>query len=186
MSVARLRSYQGPAILSYGFRPFFLLGSIYAGAMIPLWLGIFAGDLELPTAFAPRDWHIHEMLFGYVAAILGGFLLTAVPNWTGRLPLQGTPLAVLVSAWLAGPHALAFRPARCGHHRIKRVLARGMDCGPGVEIHRVHAADRGCASRYPARALGRRSHDRRSAGPYPSSGLRVRSAWLCSLGSCRL
>jgi len=102
MSVARLRSYQGPAILSYGFRPFFLLGSIYAGAMIPLWLGIFAGGLELPTAFAPRDWHIHEMLFGYVAAIVGGFLLTAIPNWTGRLPLQGTPLAVLVSAWLAG------------------------------------------------------------------------------------
>lgn len=102
MSVPRLRDYQGPAILSYGFRPFFLLGSIYAGAMIPLWLSIFAGNLELPTAFTPRDWHVHEMLFGYVAAILGGFLLTAVPNWTGRLPLQGTPLAVLVSAWLAG------------------------------------------------------------------------------------
>src|SRR6185312_800938 len=102
MSIPRLRAYQGPAILSYGFRPFFLLGSIYAGAMIPMWLGVFAGDLELPTAFAPRDWHVHEMLFGYVAAILGGFLLTAIPNWTGRLPLQGTPLAVLVSTWLAG------------------------------------------------------------------------------------
>ena len=102
MSIPRLRVYQGPAILSYGFRPFFLLGSIYAGAIIPLWLAVFAGDLELPTAFAPRDWHVHEMLFGYVAAILGGFLLTAIPNWTGRLPLQGTPLAVLVSTWLAG------------------------------------------------------------------------------------
>jgi uncharacterized protein involved in response to NO len=102
MSVPRLRAYQGPAILSYGFRPFFLFGSIYAGAMIPLWLGMFAGDVELPTVFAPRDWHVHEMLFGYVAAILGGFLLTAVPNWTGRLPLQGTPLAVLVAAWIAG------------------------------------------------------------------------------------
>src|SRR5215813_14349973 len=102
MSVPRLRNYQGPAILSYGFRPFFLLGSIYAGAMIPLWLSIFAGDLELPTAFTPRDWHVHEMLFGYVSAILGGFVLTAIPNWTGRLPLQGTPLAVLVSIWLSG------------------------------------------------------------------------------------
>jgi len=102
MSVPRLRSYQGPAILSYGFRPFFLLGSIYAGAMIPLWLSNFAGDLELPTAFTPRDWHVHEILFGYVSAVLGGFVLTAVPNWTGRLPLQGTPLAVLVSTWLAG------------------------------------------------------------------------------------
>jgi uncharacterized protein involved in response to NO len=102
MSVGRIRSYQGPAILSYGFRPFFLFGSIYAGMMIPLWLGVFAGDLELPTAFTPRDWHVHEMLFGYVGAIFGGFLLTAVPNWTGRLPVQGTPLAVLVSTWLAG------------------------------------------------------------------------------------
>jgi uncharacterized protein involved in response to NO len=102
MSIPRLRNYQGPAILSYGFRPLFLLGSLYAGAVIPLWLSVFAGTLELPTAFAPRDWHVHEMLFGYVAAIVGGFLLTAVPNWTGRLPLQGTPLAVLVSAWLAG------------------------------------------------------------------------------------
>src|SRR5215469_14929395 len=102
MSVPRLRDYQGSALLSYGFRPFFLFGSIYAGAMIPLWLAIFSGEVDLHTAFAPRDWHVHEMLFGYVAAVLGGFLLTAVPNWTGRLPLQGAPLAVLVSTWLAG------------------------------------------------------------------------------------
>jgi uncharacterized protein involved in response to NO len=102
MAIPRLRNYQGPAILSYGFRPFFLLGSVYAGAMIPVWLCVFEGSLQLPTAFGPRDWHVHEMLFGYVAAVVGGFLLTAVPNWTGRLPLQGTPLAVLVSTWLAG------------------------------------------------------------------------------------
>jgi len=102
MSISRLRNYQGPAILSYGFRPFFLLGSIYAGVMIPLWLGVFMGEFELSTAFAPRDWHVHEMLFGYVAAVIGGFLLTAIPNWTGRLPLLGRPLAVLVSTWLAG------------------------------------------------------------------------------------
>jgi uncharacterized protein involved in response to NO len=102
MAIPRLRAYQGPAILSYGFRPLFLLGSIYAGAMIPVWLCAFEGELQLPTAFMPRDWHVHEMLFGYVAAVVGGFLLTAVPNWTGRLPMQGTPLAVLVSTWLAG------------------------------------------------------------------------------------
>jgi len=70
--------------------------------MIPLWLGVFEGELQLPTAFAPRDWHAHEMLFGFVAAIVGGFLLTAVPNWTGRLPLQGAPLAALVASWFAG------------------------------------------------------------------------------------
>jgi uncharacterized protein involved in response to NO len=107
MSAPRLRAYDGPAILSCGFRPFFLLGSIYAGAMIPLWLGVFEGEVELRTVFVPRDWHVHEMLFGYVAAILGGFVLTAVPNWTGRLPLQGVPLAVLVSTWLAGRIAIS-------------------------------------------------------------------------------
>jgi uncharacterized protein involved in response to NO len=102
MSIARLRNYQGPAILSYGFRPFFLLGAIYAALAIPLWLAAFEAGLELPTAFAPRDWHVHEMLYGFVASVIAGFLLTAIPNWTGRLPLQGRPLALLVSSWLAG------------------------------------------------------------------------------------
>ena len=95
MSNPRLRDYQGSALFSYGFRPFFLLGAIYAGAMIPLWLGVFEGELELPTAFAPRDWHVHEMLFGFVIAAIAGFLLTAIPNWTGRRPVNGAPLALL-------------------------------------------------------------------------------------------
>ena len=111
MSVSRLRDYQGPAILSWGFRPFFLLGAIYAGLTIPVWLAMFAHGWPIPTAFAPRDWHVHEMLFGFVAAILGGFLLTAVPNWTGRLPLQGRPLAILVGCWLAGRVAIFFSAA---------------------------------------------------------------------------
>jgi uncharacterized protein involved in response to NO len=98
----RLQPYGGPAILSYGFRPFFLLGSLYAGIAVLAWLPILHGELSVATAFAPRDWHVHEMLFGYVAAVATGFLLTAVPNWTGRLPLQGLPLLVLVSAWLVG------------------------------------------------------------------------------------
>jgi uncharacterized protein involved in response to NO len=104
----KLRAYQGPALFSYGFRPFFFFGAIYAGAMVPLWLAVFAGDVALPSAFAPRDWHVHEMLFGYVAAVIAGFLLTAVPNWTGRLPIQGAPLAVLFAAWLAGRLAVTF------------------------------------------------------------------------------
>lgn len=104
----KLRAYQGPALFSHGFRPFFLFGALYAGAMIPLWLAVFAGDVSLPTGLAPRDWHIHEMLFGYVAAVIAGFLLTAVPNWTGRLPIQGGPLAILFAAWLAGRLAVMF------------------------------------------------------------------------------
>lgn len=100
--IPRLRDYKGPALLSYGFRPFFLLGSLYAGLAILAWLPLFYGELELMTAFAPRDWHVHEMLYGYLPAVITGFLLTAVPNWTGRMPLQGTPLLTLVLLWAAG------------------------------------------------------------------------------------
>jgi uncharacterized protein involved in response to NO len=97
-----MRDYRGPALFSYGFRPFFFFGSVYAGAIILVWLPAFYGQLTLSTAFAPRDWHVHEMLFGYIAAVVAGFLLTAVPNWTGRLPLQGRPLILLFSTWVAG------------------------------------------------------------------------------------
>jgi uncharacterized protein involved in response to NO len=100
--IPRLRDYTGPALLSYGFRPFFLFGSFYAGLAILAWLPMFYGELTLSTAFAPRDWHVHEMLYGYLPAVITGFLLTAVPNWTGRMPLQGRPLLVLVLAWAAG------------------------------------------------------------------------------------
>jgi uncharacterized protein involved in response to NO len=107
-TMKKLRAYQGPALLSHGFRPFFLFGAIYAGAMIPLWLAVFAGHISLPTGFTPRDWHIHEMLFGYTGAVVAGFLLTAIPNWTGRLPIQGGRLAVLFGSWVAGRLAISF------------------------------------------------------------------------------
>jgi uncharacterized protein involved in response to NO len=103
---ARLRNYSGPAILSYGFRPFFLGGALYAGLGILIWLPLYFGDLSIPTTFSPVDWHIHEMLYGYLPAIITGFLLTAIPNWTGRLPLQGNPLAVLLAVWIAGRIAI--------------------------------------------------------------------------------
>jgi uncharacterized protein involved in response to NO len=106
--VPRLKSYDGPALFSYGFRPFFLFGSLYAGLAVLVWLPVFTGELALASAFAPRDWHIHEMLYGTLSAIITGFLLTAIPNWTGRLPLQGTPLIVLVAAWLLGRIAVTF------------------------------------------------------------------------------
>jgi uncharacterized protein involved in response to NO len=107
MPIPRLRAYQGPAVLSYGFRPFFLLGAIFAGIAVLLWLPMFYGDIALRTTFSPRDWHVHEMLYGYLPAAVTGFLLTAIPNWTGRLPIQGTPLLVLVAVWTAGRLAVA-------------------------------------------------------------------------------
>lgn len=106
--IPRLKPYAGPALLSYGFRPFFLLASIWAGLEVLAWLPIFYGRLSLPMTFSPRDWHVHELLFGYVPAVVVGFLLTAIPNWTGRLPLQGTPLAGLVTVWIAGRFAVTF------------------------------------------------------------------------------
>jgi uncharacterized protein involved in response to NO len=106
--IPRLKPYAGPALLSYGFRPFFLLGSILAGLEVLAWLPMFHGELSVTTPFSPRDWHVHELLFGYVPAVVTGFLLTAIPNWTGRLPLQGRPLLVLVLVWLAGRFAVTF------------------------------------------------------------------------------
>ncbi len=101
-AIPRLRAYRGPALLSYGFRPFFLLGAIYAGLAVLAWLLMLYGELELWTAFSPLDWHVHEMLYGYLPAVMTGFLLTAIPNWTGRLPIQGMPLLTLVAVWVAG------------------------------------------------------------------------------------
>jgi uncharacterized protein involved in response to NO len=102
----RMRGYQGPALFSYGFRPFFLFASIWAALVVPIWTLAFMG--LLPAEFASRDWHVHEMLFGYLAGVIAGFLLTAVPNWTGRLPVVGRSLIVLFALWLAGRIAMLF------------------------------------------------------------------------------
>jgi uncharacterized protein involved in response to NO len=107
-AIPRLKPYEGPAFFSYGFRPFFFFGACDAALAMAVWLPVFEGEMTLPTLFAPRDWHVHEMLFGYVPVIVTGFLLTAIPNWTGRLPLQGAPLIVLVIAWAAGRGAVIF------------------------------------------------------------------------------
>lgn len=100
-------TYKGPAFLSYGFRPFFLSAAIFAGLAIPVWALILSGWADAPFRYAPRDWHVHEMLFGFLPAVITGFLLTAMPNWTDRSPLRGTPLLVLLTVWLAGRLAIA-------------------------------------------------------------------------------
>ena len=105
-TMQRHRAWRGPAVLSFGFRPFFLLGALWAALAMALWVAMLAGKLTLPTAFDPVSWHAHEFLFGYLGAVIAGFLLTAVPNWTGRLPVTGWPLAALTAAWLAGRAAV--------------------------------------------------------------------------------
>jgi uncharacterized protein involved in response to NO len=108
MAVPRVKPGRYPAVLSYGFRPFFLVGALYSGLAVLFWLPLFYGQVRTSSLFAPVDWHVHEMLFGYLAAIITGFLLTAIPNWTGRLPVQGLPLLLLALLWLAGRFAIFF------------------------------------------------------------------------------
>lgn len=92
----------GPVIFSYGFRPFFLAAGLWAVAAMVLWIGALASGWEVGGSYGGPYWHAHEMLFGYSSAALAGFLLTAVPNWTGRLPVSGTPLIVLFAVWCCG------------------------------------------------------------------------------------
>lgn len=104
----QMRAWQGPAVLSYGFRPFFLGAALWAVLALLLWVPTLSGHLNLPTRFDPVSWHAHEFLFGYLVAVVAGFLLTAVPNWTGRLPIVGWSLGGLFVLWLLGRMAVAF------------------------------------------------------------------------------
>lgn len=96
----------GPVILSYGFRPFFLGAAIWSAVAMVLWVLEISLGLGLGGTLGGSVWHAHEMLFGFTSAALAGFLLTAIPNWTGRLPVSGTPLLGLFSLWFAGRLAL--------------------------------------------------------------------------------
>ena len=91
-----------------GYRPFFTSAALWALVALALWLCALSGALTLPTEFGPLAWHRHEMLFGFVGAVIAGFLLTAIPNWTGRLPIAGGPLASLFGLWLAARGAVLF------------------------------------------------------------------------------
>ena len=101
------RAYTGPALFSFGFRPFFLGATLFAGLAVPLWMAAFAHGAALGPDGDALAWHAHEMIFGFVGAVVAGFLLTAVPNWTGRAPVMGMPLALLFGLWFAGRTAMA-------------------------------------------------------------------------------
>ncbi|NCG18380.1 MAG: NnrS family protein [Rhodobacterales bacterium] len=95
-------------LLANGFRPFFFVAALYAVLVIPLWLATLIGNFQPNLSFPPMYWHGHEMLFGFTMAVVGGFLLTAVSNWTKRVTAVGAPLAFLVVLWIAGRFAMLF------------------------------------------------------------------------------
>lgn len=107
-SAEQIRCWQGPALFSLGFRPFFLFGAVWVVVAMCLWLAVLAGAVDLPTRFDRGSWHAHEFLFGYLGAVIAGFLLTAVPNWTGRLPIVGWRLAALFALWALGRVTILF------------------------------------------------------------------------------
>ena len=101
-TVASIQTYRGPAFFSYGFRPFFFSAALFAGLSVPTWVLLLSGDVGFSFYYPARDWHVHEMFFGFLPAVMSGFLLTAIPNWTDRPPLRGTLLLAFWGLWLAG------------------------------------------------------------------------------------
>jgi len=93
---------------AYGFRPFFLLAGVYAAVGMSLWLWTYTTGSSPVRSLPPQLWHSHEMLFGFIGAAVAGFVLTAVPSWTGSRGFAGAPLIVLVILWFAGRIAFVF------------------------------------------------------------------------------
>ena len=106
--IPRGLSRTGPILFSYGFRPFFLGGAAWAVIAMAIWIAAISGRIDIGGDYGAVGWHAHEMLFGFATAVLAGFLLTAVPNWTGRLPVSGWPLAWLFALWCLGRIAMLF------------------------------------------------------------------------------
>jgi uncharacterized protein involved in response to NO len=96
------------ALFSKGFRPFFLLAAAFAALCVPIWLLALRGGWQPGGALGAMQWHAHEMLFGFTVAVIAGFLLTAVANWTERETAVGLPLFLLCALWLLGRAALFF------------------------------------------------------------------------------
>lgn len=99
---------QNFALFDIAFRPLFLGGSLFSLCAILIWAGLFSGHLQLEVFGGRLWWHTHEMLFGFVCAIIMGFLLTAVQNWTSQKSISHRPLLALVLLWLSGRLALLF------------------------------------------------------------------------------
>jgi uncharacterized protein involved in response to NO len=101
---------KGLPFLRLGFRPFYIGGALLAALIVPLWVAIFLGWLQLTSTSQPLLWHAHEMLFGFAVAIIVGFLMTAGKTWTGLATPRGPTLAALVLLWLVARVASVLGP----------------------------------------------------------------------------
>jgi len=102
------RKTEGPVLFSIGFRPFFIGCGAWAIIVMVAWVLALFGHLSLPDHLTPVEWHFNELLFGVIGAAMAGFILTAIPNWTGHLPLRGRALMLLFALWCAGRLASLF------------------------------------------------------------------------------
>ena len=90
------------ALFAKGFRPFFVLAALHAALIVPAWILVHGGTIEVRSHLLPSVWHAHEMIFGFVVAVIAGFLLTAASNWTSRPTATGGWLVALCLVWIAG------------------------------------------------------------------------------------
>lgn len=129
----------GWPLLSHGFRPFFLAAGLFAAFAMLAWIGalIYGWGIGGDT-YGALNWHAHEMLFGYVTAALAGFMLPAIPNWTGRLPVSGSPLLALVLLWLAGRGAM-LAPDLFGLYPAAMLDAAFLPALAVIEAHEIIA-----------------------------------------------
>jgi uncharacterized protein involved in response to NO len=129
----------GPAVLSYGFRPFFLAAGVFAPLAMLAWIGALTLGWQIGgTTYGALAWHAHEMLFGYSVAALAGFMLTAIPNWTGRLPVSGRPLLALALTWLAGRLAM-LQPDLLGLYPAAAIEAVFLPLLAGIAAREIFA-----------------------------------------------
>lgn len=130
-----VRDSGGVPLLRLGFRPFYLLASIFAAASIALWTAQYAGWLNAPYLNGPL-WHAHEMLFGFTMAVIAGFLLTAVRNWTAQPTPTGALLAAIALIWLAG-RVLVLTPFGWASGIVNAAFPLAVAAGIGVPLARA-------------------------------------------------
>jgi uncharacterized protein involved in response to NO len=123
------------ALLRLGFRPFYLLASIFAASSVGLWTAQYAGWLNAPYLNGPL-WHAHEMLFGFTMAVIAGFLFTAVRNWTAQPTPTGATLAAIALLWLAG-RVLVLTPWAFASALVNAAFPLVVAAGIGIPLARA-------------------------------------------------